>query len=260
MTKKVLQADGSYCYTENCRVHTPAQHALLNTKDLNKMLDKVDTERSPELRKYPRTAHLHDSPGATSDDKWASPEAIAHMSSGIDLIVTEKMDGGNLTFTRNHFFGRSLDSGTHAWDTHAKALWAKIRFEIPEGWRVSGESMYARRSVPYENLPGVYIVFGIWDETNTLLSWKDTQVWAELLELPTVPVVYEGNSFNEATKIWGKTHNTDTSEGFVVRNANKIAYDEFRNNVLKWVRADHVRTAADWRHRDDFAVNTFVKE
>ena len=28
--------------------------------------------------------------------------------------------------------------------------------------------------------------------------------------------------------------------------------------VLKWVRAGHVRSADDWRHRDDFAVNEFA--
>jgi hypothetical protein len=45
--------------------------------------------------KYPRTFHLPDSPGATADDK------IQHDLSWLDgeLVVTEKLDGGNLTFT-----------------------------------------------------------------------------------------------------------------------------------------------------------------
>ena len=47
--------------------------------------------------KYPRTFHLPDSPGATADDR------IQHDLSWLDgeLVVTEKMDGGNLTFTRD---------------------------------------------------------------------------------------------------------------------------------------------------------------
>lgn len=210
------------------------------------------------LIKYPRTPHLPASPGATSDDKWASKETLAHLASGIELVVTEKMDGGNLTWSRDHFHGRSIDSGTHPWDTQARVLWAQKRYDIPEGWRVSGESMYARRSVAYENLPGVYIVFGVWDESNTLLDWDSTVEWAHLLDLPVVPVLYRGNDFEEATSIWGRTHDTETSEGFVVRDAGRIAYEDFGHKIAKWVRADHVRTAANWRHRDDFAVNGFA--
>lgn len=216
------------------------------------------TELHPNsLVKYPRTPHLPSSPGATSDDKWASKETLAYLSSGIELTVSEKLDGGNLTFSRDHFHGRSIDSGTHAWDTQARALWAEKRFDIPQGWRVNGESMLARRSVAYDNLPGVFIVFGIWDETNTLLDWDEMVEWAALLDLPVVPLLYRGTDFQEATAIWARTHDQETSEGFVVRDAARIAYEDFGSKVAKFVRADHVRTAANWRHRDDFALNTF---
>jgi RNA ligase len=208
--------------------------------------------------KYPRTPHLPSSPGATSDDKWASKDALTYLDSGIELITSEKLDGGNLTWSRDHFHGRSIDSGTHAWDTQARAEWAQKRWDIPEGWRVSGESMMARRSVAYDNLPGVFIVFGVWDETNTLLDFDSMTEWAELLDLPVVPLLYRGADLKEATSIWAKTHNTETSEGFVVRDAGRIAYEDFGSKVAKWVRADHVRTSASWRHRDDFALNTFA--
>jgi hypothetical protein len=211
-----------------------------------------------ELTKYPRTPHLPSSPGATSDDKWASNETLAYLASGIELVVTEKMDGGNLSFTHNHFFGRSLDSGTHAWDQQAKALWAQIHFDIPDGWRVSGESMYARRSVAYENLPGVYIMFGLWDEQNVARPWAEVEEWAQLLELPTPRVLYRGTDFQAATRAWGEQLDDEVSEGFVVRDAGAFPYAEFDRHVCKWVRSSHVRTRDDWRHRDDFALNTFV--
>lgn len=210
-----------------------------------------------ERVKYPRTPHLPASPGATSDDKHASAEAIAHLSSGIELIISEKMDGGNLNFARGEggFYARSLDSGTHSWDTRAKALWSKIRWDIPEGWRISGESLAARRSVGYDSLPDVYLVFGIWDETNTLLDWDTTMEFAELLGLHTVPVLYRGNDYAKALKVWSETKDTQTSEGFVMRNAGRIHYDEFPLNVAKWVRANHVTTDASWRGRDDWEEN-----
>lgn len=210
---------------------------------------------SNELVKYPRTMHLPSSPGATSDDKYASPEAIRNLSSGIELIVTEKMDGGNLTMTRNAFFARSLDSGTHSWDTKAKALWANIRWEIPEGWRISGESLHARRSVGYNNLPDIYLVFGIWDESNTLLDWDRTAEYTELLGLSMVPVLYRGTDYARALNVWSEVKDAENSEGFVVRKADRIPYERFPLDVAKYVRANHVTTSAGWRGRDDWAVN-----
>lgn len=211
------------------------------------------------LYKYPRTPHLPWSPGATSDDKFMSATALEEFKKFKDFVVTEKMDGGNLTFYRDDFHGRSKDSGTHAWDTAAKALWAAVRFHIPQGWRISGESMYARRSIAYENLPNVYLMFGVWDENNMALPWELVEALASDLDIPTVPVIYRGPSFDAAVKAWENSGRTaDTSEGFVIRNADGFHYDDFNKNIAKFVRADHVRTRADWRHRDDFEVNTFV--
>jgi hypothetical protein len=203
---------------------------------------------------YPRTFHLPDSPGATSDDKiqndltWLDGE----------LVVTEKLDGGNLTFTRDAMYARSTDSGTQPWDTPAKALWAMTAHRIPDDWRVCGESMYARRSIAYSDLPGVFIVFGIWDETNTLLGWDDTVDWAQRLELPVVPVLYRGLSLSEGRAAWHRLRTPETSEGFVVRRAGRIAADEFPLKLLTWVRDEHVRTPASWRPRDDFELNGFA--
>ncbi|MFI5931520.1 RNA ligase family protein [Actinoplanes sp. NPDC051494] len=209
---------------------------------------------SGQAGKYPRTFHLPDSPGATKDDR------VQRDLSWLDgeLVVTEKLDGGNLTFTRDNMYARSLDSGTHPWDVPAKALWAMTAYRIPDEWRVCGESMWARRSIPYTDLPGVFMVFGIWDETNTLLGWDDTVDWAQRLELPVVPVLYRGGSLSEARAAWAGRHSPETSEGFVVRAAGRITADEFPLKLLKWVRPEHVRTEASWRHRDDFAVNGFA--
>lgn len=209
------------------------------------------------LYKYPRTPHLPFSEGSTSDDKYASKDTIAFLKSGIELVVTEKMDGGNVTLYRDAFHARSLTSKSHPWDAPAKALWASKRFDIPEGWRVSGESVYAQRSVAYDSLPSCLMVFGIWDEKNNLLSWDTTVEWAELLGFSVVPVLYRGDDYSEAIKVWKKTLNADVSEGFVIRNAGTFAYEDFEKNVAKFVRANHVQTSDEWRGRDDFVVNGF---
>lgn len=209
--------------------------------------------------KYPRTPHFPWSPGATDDDKIITPTALKHLQSLTELLVTEKMDGGNLTFSRDHFHARSLDSGTHAWDTAAKALWSSVSYMIPTGWRISGESLYARRSVSYDELPGVYLIFGMWDEHNNALDWDTVVELAGELSIPTVPVLYRGSSFEVAKNAWATVKDTQTSEGFVIRNAQAFSGDAFAMNVAKYVRADHIQTSADWRHRDDFALNGIVR-
>jgi len=213
-----------------------------------------------EFIKYPRTPHLPWSPGKTNDDRVASQECIEQLSDGRELVVTEKMDGGNLTFYKGAFHGRSLDSGTHAWDTRARALWAEVQDSIPEDWRISGESMWARRSIAYENLPSIFLVFHIWDEFNNALSWDSVKEYSELLDLVTVPEIYRGHDFDDAIEAWSKAHNSETSEGFVVRTAGSFSYEDFSLNVAKFVREDHIQTRADWRYRDDFAVNSFQND
>ena len=111
----------------------------------------------------------------------------------------------NLSLYRNAFHGRSKDSGTHPWDTYAKQIWSQIRFDIPEGWRISCESMYARRSVAYENLESPLYIIGIWNEKNNLISWNDTVEWAGMFGLPTVPPIYRRTDFKEAKTVWLKT-------------------------------------------------------
>lgn len=118
--------------------------------------------------------------------------------------------------------------------------------------------MMAQRSVAYTDLPRVFMVFGIWDETNTLLSWSEMEQWVELLDLPVVPVLYRGTDFSEAVTAWERSYSPESSEGFVVRDAGRIHYDQFTERFAKYVRANHVRTSSDWRNRDDFARNGFT--
>lgn len=209
-------------------------------------------------RKYPRTPHLPTSLSATSDDKWIAPDALAYLQSGIELCVTEKMDGSNYNIVRDRAYARSIDGTNHAWDSPAKAIWARIRWDLPENIRLSGESLYGRRSVSYDGLPGPFMLFAVWED-DTLLSWDAMTEWAELFEIPLVPLLYRGTDFKEATSAWGKARNDEVSEGFVVRDSGSFQYDEYSTHCAKWVRERHVRTDDSWRHRNDFAVNTFVK-
>jgi len=212
-----------------------------------------------EHLKYPRTSHLPFSPGATSDDKWISKDGLSFLQNDAnELIVTEKMDGSNFTMTHSTCFGRSVDANSNHWDNYAKQIWASFHTEIPEGWRITGENMYARKSVSYNDLPGVFIVFGIWDENDTLLSWDDMNEYTDMLSLPVVSLLYRGHSFSEAVSAWDQSHNEEVSEGYVVRSSEAILANDFSQRVAKYVRKNHVRTSDDWRRRDDYELNTFI--
>ncbi|MBB3752636.1 hypothetical protein FHT44_005148 [Mycolicibacterium sp. BK634] len=205
--------------------------------------------------KYPRTPHLPSSPGATDDDKRMSTQTAKNLFRE-QVVMTEKMDGGNVTLARDYFHARSTSDLTPRWEQHAKSEWAKVAHEIPEGWRVSAESLWAQRSVPYDNLPAYLMVIGIWDDWNNLLTWSQTEEWAALLGLPTVPVLGQGwTDERTALSIWVDKRDPETSEGFVVRSIHNIPYDKFGERVGKWVRPDHVRTAASWRHSNNFPTN-----
>ena len=209
--------------------------------------------------KYPRTPHLPWSPGKTSDDRVLSDVGM-HVLGSSPLVVTEKMDGGNVTLMRDCFYARSVDSGTPPWEVYAKRVWARFAHDIPHGWRVSAESMLAKRSVFYNGLAGPLLVFGIWDDNETLLSWDDTVTWAEMLGIPTVPILGEVDSLEDAYNLWKATRDDFSSEGFVVRDRRAFPSSQFGHRVAKWVRANHVRTSDDWRHRDDFEQNVFLDD
>jgi hypothetical protein len=153
-----------------------------------------------------------------------------------ELVVTEKLDGVPLTFTRDAVHD------TQPWDRPATALWTMIAHRIPDDWRVCGESMWARRCIAYTDLPGVFIVHSIWDETGTLLGWDDTVDWAERLELPVVPVLYRGAGLAEASAAWSRRRDQRDSEGYVMRRAGRIQARQLPLRLLCWVRPNHTRS------------------
>lgn len=93
--------------------------------------------------KYPRTLHFSWSPGATDDDRIHKD---LRGFEGQEVVVTEKMDGENTTLYRDYYHARSLDSNSHPSQSWARAFHARMSYNIPDGWRVCAENLYARQS------------------------------------------------------------------------------------------------------------------
>jgi len=202
------------------------------------------------LVKYPRTFHLPWSPGRTDDDRvmW-TPNTEFH---GVDIVMTEKLDGECTTMYRNYLHARSLDYSPHPSRDRLRALHASIAHDIPEGWRICGENVYAVHSIEYEALPSHFLVFSVWNDKNECLPWDETVYWADLLGLATVPVLARGQWDEERVRGFDDVKESRYGrerEGYVVRRADGFHYRNFRRSVAKFVRKDHVQTDDHWASR-----------
>jgi hypothetical protein len=197
--------------------------------------------------KYPRTFHVPWSPGATSDDKTLSD--LSHFE-GQEVVVTVKLDGENCTLYRDGLHARSLEYDAHASRDWVKALHARIAHEIPEGWRICGENLYAQHSIHYKYLASYFQVFSIWDGLRCL-DWDTTCAYASMLGLKTVPVLYRGEWDKKLiSNLCGPgagAYNGDLLEGYVIRLASDFRYGAFKRSVAKYVRANHVTTSDHWK-------------
>lgn len=195
--------------------------------------------------KYPRTYHLPWSQGLSSDDKVL--KSVEHFE-GQDVVVTEKMDGENTTMYSDKIYARSIDSNGGEDRAWVKQLWSTIRGEIPQGWRICGENLYAQHSLPYGNLKSYFYGFSVWDDLNQCLPWSDTLEIFSILGITPVNTLYCGKWDEGALKQLSASLDTTKVEGYVVRAARSFPYSEFGQNVAKFVRANHVQTDKHWRH------------
>lgn len=192
--------------------------------------------------KYPRTYHLPYSEGKTSDDKTLKDVKIFE---GKNVVVTLKMDGENTTIYSDHIHARSLDSKNHPSRDWVKSFHGSIKSEIPENFRICGENLYAKHSIPYENLESYFYCFSIW-ENDKCLSWEQTCQYGEILGLTMVPVIYQGSfikNIHDYFIPFAKEH-----EGYVIRLEDSFYYDDFNKSVAKYVRKNHVQTNQHWMH------------
>lgn len=203
------------------------------------------------MSKYPRTYHVGNwSPGATSDDRISNN---LDTLLGIDVVITEKLDGSNTCITKYGVYGRSHgDFSRNEWDKESWNIWNRIKKDIDNDVYIFGEGMEAIHSIEYKNLKSYFYIFGIRDN-NIWLTWQSVEEYSYLLDIPTVPVLFKGkiNSEKELKEIVENLVNQESliggeREGIVIRNANLFHNDDFKFNVMKWVRPNHVKTDKHW--------------
>jgi hypothetical protein len=201
-----------------------------------------------ESHKYPRTYHFPFSPGTTSDDRinhdWLS--LLQH-----EIVVTEKLDGENTCIKRDGVYARSHAAPTrNPWAKNMWDIWENVKNSLGD-LDVFGENLYGLHSIEYTLLNSHFYIFGMRDG-DTWLAWDEVVFYAQLLELPIVPVFQRGVLTENDVKIGIKTALTEGSklggecEGVVCRTAQTFDNQDFSNNVLKYVRHNHVKTDEHW--------------
>ena len=219
----------------------------------------MDTNQPlPTRVKHARTPHLPWSLGVGSDDKVTKSLVGFHNKR---VIVSEKMDGESISLYQDGLHARSLDSGAHPSRTRVKALQAEVSQRIPNGWRVVGENLQAKHSILYTSLPSYFLVFAVFDETNTALPWDDTVSFCRENELDIVPILYDGVwDEKEVRACWSwASRFGGEQEGYVARVAEAIAFDEWGTFVAKYVRAEHVQTDAEHWTLGEMTPNLLAK-
>ena len=201
-----------------------------------------------QSRKYNRTYHFPFSPGTTSDDRIISDwqGILQH-----EIVITEKLDGENNCLKSNGVYARSHGAPTrNPWARNAWEIWEMVKDELGD-LEVFGENLYGLHSIEYTNLHHYFYVFAVRDG-DTFLWWHEVVFYAGLLDLPTVPVYERGHfsekeieelilkGVDEGSQIGGEC------EGFVCRNAAAFDTEDFKYNVIKYVRANHVKTDEHW--------------
>lgn len=203
------------------------------------------------MSKYPRSYHLDFSPGATSDDKIAD---YIDSLIGIRIIISEKIDGENTGMNNDGVYARSHASfTTSAWSREVRQIHnQKVNGNLEEGVYIFGENMEGIHSINYTDMSSYFYIFGVRDN-DTWLSWDKVEEYSYLLDIPIVPVLFDGlvNSKKELTEIVTRIMSKPSElggekEGIVIRKYEEFQNDDFANCLQKWVRKNHVTTTKHW--------------
>lgn len=198
--------------------------------------------------KYPRTYHFPFSPGTTSDDRINQ-----HWQSILqnEIVITEKLDGENSCIKTDGVYARSHAAPTrNPWAKNMWEIWERVKSNLGE-FSIFGENLYGLHSIEYTRLEHYFHVFGI-REGDKWLGWDEVVFYAHVLDLPTVPIIKRGFFTEKEIQIAINKCVTEGSqlggecEGVVCRVAQNFENQYFSNNVLKYVRKNHVKTDEHW--------------
>ncbi|KAJ3034405.1 hypothetical protein HDV00_005061 [Rhizophlyctis rosea] len=215
---------------------------------------------SSVLTGFPSIPHLPFSPHINEDDSTLDMGQSGKFV-GAEVVITEKMDGGNCCLHNGEVYARThAHPASHPTFGPVKALYSSIRDQIPDHLYLFGENMTGIHSIEYNRLTSHFYLFAVYDPTLPVPwpSWNDVVRLAEQLGLPTVPVLFKGTFQSmENIRKWmvdrmGSTEGSTFGgpiEGFVIRPVAAMLAQrgDVMDGLAKYVRKGHVQTDASWK-------------
>lgn len=186
--------------------------------------------------------------------RYGHRETNGVLNKGDHIVIQEKIDGANASFTRDEYdklrvFSRNNElneentlGGFYNW-VHENIDPLTL---IP-GWLYFGEWLNPHK-VRYEKYEKTFILFDVYSTNlSEYGAFENVKLEAERLGLQLVPVFYEGEykdfehleSFVGKTDLGGKLGDIETGEGIVVKNVNYT--DRFGNQMFVKLVSDHFR-------------------
>ncbi len=194
--------------------------------------------------KYPRTNHLPWSQSVQKDDRVLSSTS---QFEGREVLVSEKFDGENTTILSNYIHARSVTASAHVSRNLLRSFAARFQHDIPDGWRICGENVFAKHSICYDDLPHHFLGFSAWNDRNQCLSWDETLDIFTILGVTPVRVLYRGLYDEKIIRALWNEKMRDRVEGYVMRVVDEFSYGDFRSLVGKFVRSNHVAASRHWK-------------
>lgn len=207
--------------------------------------------------KFPSIPHVPFSPQVHSDDTKLGRDALSCFT-GVPVVVTEKLDGGNCCLYGGDVYARThKHPATHASFGPIKALYAGMdSAHMDRTSAYFGEAMVAQHSIAYRRLRSYFYLFAV-KNANGWVAWDDVIKSAASMGVPHASVVFKG-VFGSAAEIkslmdrkaqeLSAVCDQCNPEGFVIRVARSFSDAEFKAGraVAKYVRKGHCQTSKDW--------------
>lgn len=176
---------------------------------------------------------------------------------GEDVVVTEKLDGGNTLLHAGKVYSRSVAVPSEAkWMAMVKKHHA-WKVTEPDVW-LYGEDIYGVHSIEYEPVAeqATYYAFALRRGNGAFAAFADVEDYARQRDIPVVPVLFKGRfeSVGEMRAFLAQAHSEPSAlggerEGVVMRLARTFLAAAFQDSVCKSVRPDHVQTDEHWTRK-----------
>ena len=215
---------------------------------------------------FPRIKHMYNSPGRSPDDLRSDKDWFNSFS-GKYIIITEKLDGENTGITNISCYARSKIPTLNPWSVNIRRdIFPFVKDLISDDEIVFGENLYAIHSIKYNHLSSYFHIFAVYNtKLEVWYSWSDVEMFAKILDLPTVPVLFKGiinseKDLMDKINYWMSQPSAYgvEKEGVVMRLTGEIKPEDWNNSIVKYVRANHVQTNKRWEddwERAELVVN-----